>query len=565
MKGIMKSKTRFGKLNSDMVKKGVERAPHRSLLKALGLTDEEIDRPFIAVVNSWNEVVPGHIHLRTLSEAVKDGVRAAGGTPMEFNTIAICDGIAMGHEGMRYPLPSRELIADSIELMIEAHRFDAMVLISSCDKIVPGHLIAAARLNIPSIAVTGGPMLAGFHRGRRIDFANINEAVGQYRGGKISEEELYEIESHACPGPGSCAGLFTANTMACVTEALGMSLPGCAATPAVSSAKIMLARKSGARVLGLLAETVRPRDIMTEDAFRNAIMVDLALGGSTNAILHLQAIADELGVRLELNLFDELSRVIPHICNLSPAAPCFMEDLYRAGGVPAILKRLEPKLNLNVQTVSGRRLKDLVAGYQVRDESAVRPLSNPFHREGGIAVLRGNLAPKGAVVKQSAVSANMLSFQGAAVVFNSEEEAVDGIVKGKVREGCVVVIRYEGPKGGPGMREMLAPTSRIMGMGLGEKVALVTDGRFSGATRGPCIGHVCPEAAEGGPIAALVNGDIVQIDIPRRILNVKLTEEEIQSRLKGLKPKTKELGRSFLAKYRLLVQSTDTGGVLRYG
>lgn len=561
----MKSKTRFGKLNSDMVKKGVERAPHRSLLKALGLTDEEIDRPFIAVVNSWNEVVPGHIHLRTLSEAVKDGVRAAGGTPMEFNTIAICDGIAMGHEGMRYPLPSRELIADSIELMIEAHRFDAMVLISSCDKIVPGHLIAAARLNIPSIAVTGGPMLAGFHRGRRIDFANINEAVGQYRGGKISEEELYEIESHACPGPGSCAGLFTANTMACVTEALGMSLPGCAATPAVSSAKIMLARKSGARVLGLLAETVRPRDIMTEDAFRNAIMVDLALGGSTNAILHLQAIADELGVRLELNLFDELSRVIPHICNLSPAAPCFMEDLYRAGGVPAILKRLEPKLNLNVQTVSGRRLKDLVAGYQVRDESAVRPLSNPFHREGGIAVLRGNLAPKGAVVKQSAVSANMLSFQGAAVVFNSEEEAVDGIVKGKVREGCVVVIRYEGPKGGPGMREMLAPTSRIMGMGLGEKVALVTDGRFSGATRGPCIGHVCPEAAEGGPIAALVNGDIVQIDIPRRILNVKLTEEEIQSRLKGLKPKTKELGRSFLAKYRLLVQSTDTGGVLRYG
>jgi len=536
------------KLPSRLIKDGAERAPHRSLLRALGLSTRDITRPFIAIVNSWNEIIPGHIHLKRLAQAAKDGVRTAGGTPFEFNTIGICDGLAMGHQGMRYSLASREIIADSIEVMIKAHYFDAMVLISSCDKIVPGHLMAAARLDIPSIVVTGGPMMPGRFRGRSVDVMTVFEALGEFRKGRVTQNDLRELEKCACPGPGSCAGLFTANTMACLTEALGMSLPGCGAMHATDPAKERLAKESGRQIMALLREGVTPSDIMTERAFKNAVTVDMALGGSTNTVLHLSAIAQELGMRVTLDEFDRISRITPHICDLRPSGRYFMREFEKAGGVPALLKRLQSKLNLGVLTVTGKRLSEVIRKNRVLDDQIIRSLSDPIHAEGGIAILRGNLAPKGAVVKFSSVPVNMLRFKGPAVVFDSEEEAVRGI-EGKVEEGDVVVIRYEGPIGGPGMREMLIPSSLIVGMGLSDKVAVLTDGRFSGATRGPCIGHIAPEAAMNGPIAALKQGDIIEIDVPGRKLSVRLSSRVISQRQSNLKPRKRVvkgvLGRIF--------------------
>lgn len=536
------------KLPSSLIKDGPERAPHRSLLRALGLSTRDIARPFIAIVNSWNEIIPGHIHLKRLAQAAKDGVRTAGGTPFEFNTIGICDGLAMGHQGMRYSLASREIIADSIEVMIKAHYFDAMVLISSCDKIVPGHLMAAARLDIPSIVITGGPMMPGRFRGRSVDLMTVFEALGEFRKGRVTQNDLRELEECACPGPGSCAGLFTANTMACLTEALGMSLPGCGAMHATDPAKERLAKESGRQIMALLNEGLTPSDIMTEKAFKNAITVDMALGGSTNTVLHLSAIAQELGMRVTLDEFDRISRTTPHICDLRPSGRYFMREFEKAGGVPALLKRLQSKLNLGVLTVTGKRLSEVIRKNRVLDDQIIRPLSDPIHAEGGIAILRGNLAPKGAVVKFSSVPTNMLRFKGPAVLFDSEEEAVRGI-EGKVKEGDVVVIRYEGPTGGPGMREMLIPTSLIVGMGLSDKVAVLTDGRFSGATRGPCIGHIAPEAAMNGPIAALKEGDIIEIDVPGRRLSVRLSSRVISQRQSNLKPRKRAvkgvLGRIF--------------------
>ena len=536
------------KLPSRLIKDGPERAPHRSLLRALGLSARDITRPFIAIVNSWNEIIPGHIHLKRLAQAAKDGVRTAGGTPFEFNTIGICDGLAMGHQGMRYSLASREIIADSIEVMIKAHYFDAMVLISSCDKIVPGHLMAAARLDIPSIVITGGPMMPGRFRGRSVDLMTVFEALGEFRKGRVTQNDLRELEECACPGPGSCAGLFTANTMACLTEALGMSLPGCGAMHATDPAKERLAKESGKQIMALLNEGLTPSDIMTEKAFKNAITVNMALGGSTNTVLHLSAIAQELGMRVTLDEFDRISRTTPHICDLRPSGRYFMREFEKAGGVPALLKRLQSKLNLGVLTVTGKRLSEVIRKNRVLDDQIIRPLSDPIHAEGGIAILRGNLAPKGAVVKFSSVPTNMLRFKGPAVLFDSEEEAVRGI-KGKVEEGDVVVIRYEGPTGGPGMREMLIPTSLIVGMGLSDKVAVLTDGRFSGATRGPCIGHIAPEAAMNGPIATLKQGDIIEIDVPGRRLSVRLSSRVISQRQSNLKPRKRAvkgvLGRIF--------------------
>lgn len=527
-------------LRSEEVKRRPERSPHRSLLKALGLSDREIDeKPFIAVVNSWNEIVPGHVHLDRLAKAVKEGIWKAGGVPFEFNTIGICDGIAMGHEGMKYSLPSREIIADSIELMIEAHRFDGMVLIPSCDKIVPGHLMAAARLNIPAIVVTGGPMLPGYFRGREVDLIDVFEGVGMYRSGKISLEDLVELENEACPGCGTCAGMFTANTMACVTEALGMSLPGCATAHAVSAKKLRIARRSGELIVELVKRGIKPSDIMTREAFENAIRVDMALGGSTNTVLHIPAIARELGIELELEIFDEISRDTPHLCDMRPGGPYRLIDLDRAGGVPAVMKRLWDKLHLDALTVTMRTVGENIRNAVIRDEKVIRPLDNPVHPEGGIAVLKGSLAPEGAVVKQTAVQEDMMVFEGEARVFDSEEEAFRAIVNGEVEDGNVIVIRYVGPIGGPGMPEMLAPTSAVVGMGL--RVALVTDGRFSGGTRGPCVGHVSPEAALGGPIALVHDGDIIRIDIPRRRLDLMVDEEELQDRRRRWKPKERVL------------------------
>jgi len=540
-------------LRSNEIKRGVKRAPHRALLKAVGVTDSDMDKPFIAVVNSFTTVVPGHIHLDRIAEAVKAGVRSAGGLPFEFNTIAVCDGIAMGHEGMRYSLPSREVIADSVEIMVEAHRFDGMVLVTNCDKITPGMLMAAARLNVPSIVVTGGPMLAGILDGKKVSFASISEAVGKVIAGEMSEEELKRLEDVACPGCGSCSGMFTANTMACITEALGMSLPGCATALAASALKLRIAKESGERILELLREDLKPSDVMTDKAFENAIAVDMALGGSTNAVLHLSAIAGEVGIPLPLSLFDEISRRVPHLCNMIPSGPYALEDLEAAGGIPALMKELSPLLHLDAVTVTGKTIEKNIEGARVLNAEVIRPLSNPVHKGGGIAVLRGNLAPKGSVVKTAAVSSQMLVHKGPARIFDSEEEAMNAIVGRKIERGDVVVIRYEGPKGGPGMREMLSPTATISGMGLSDSVALVTDGRFSGATRGPCIGHVSPEAAEGGPIAALRDEDLIEINIPKRILRVELKDEEIKNRLRSWKPRSPKVKRGYLLRYSSLL------------
>ncbi|MCX8205378.1 MAG: dihydroxy-acid dehydratase [Candidatus Nezhaarchaeota archaeon] len=546
------------------VKEGLERAPHRALLRALGLSTGDMDKPFVAIVNSYSEVVPGHLHLRELAEAVKQGVRQAGGVPFEVNTIAICDGLAMGHAGMRYSLPSREVIADSVELVVEAHRFDGAVFITNCDKITPGMLMAAARLNLPSIFVTGGPMRSGVFRGRRVGLASVFEGVGMVKAGLMSVEELAELEASACPGPGSCNGMFTANTMACLTEAMGMSLPGCATAHAGTARKVEVARLSGARVVEMVREGLRARDIMTREAFLNAIAVDLALGGSTNTALHLPAIAREAYVELSLEDFDEVSRKVPQLCSMVPGGPHTMEDLDEAGGVQALMAELKPLLNLDVLTVTGRKLRDLLSVAKVRSYEVIRPLTSPVSPTGGMVVLKGSLAPRGSIVKTAALPREAWRFKGEARVFDGEEACVEALMRGEVEEGEALVIRYEGPRGGPGMREMLQATAMVAGMGLAGKVALITDGRFSGATRGLCVGHVSPEAAEGGPIALVEEGDPVVIDVWGRRLDLEVGEEELKRRRASWKPTPRQLpSRSYLARYARQVSSASEGAVLK--
>jgi len=537
-------------LRSDEIKLGIEKAPHRALLKSLGLQEDDIAKPFIGIANSYTSIVPGHIHLRTLGEAVKEGVLSAGGTPFEFNTIAVCDGLAMGHEGMRYSLPSREIIADSVEIMLQAHRLDGLVMISNCDKVTPGMLMAAARVDIPAIMVTGGPMAAGRLHGRKISYSSVPEALGEVVAGKMAEKELLELENNACPGCGSCSGMFTANTMACLTEALGMSLPYCGTSLATSAFKVRLARATGKQIIKLVNENVKPSSILTKEAFENAISVDMALGGSTNSVLHLPAIAKEAGLTLPLSMFDEIGRKVPHLSSMIPSGTNALEDLDSAGGVPAVMKQLESLLHLNLPTVSGRTIGENIKDAQVLDAAVIHSLANPVHKEGGIAILTGNLAPKGAVIKTAGVSPNMLKHTGPAKIYDSEKEAITAIRAKAVKPGDVVVIRYEGPKGGPGMPEMLIPTATIAGMGLSESVALITDGRFSGATRGGCIGHVAPEAFDGGPIAVLKNGDTITIDIPNRILKVELTEKELNARLAAWTPRPPKITKGILSRYK---------------
>lgn len=531
------------------IKEGTERAPHRALLKALGLTDNDMSKPFIGIANSYTNLVPGHIHLRTLGEAVKEGILAAGGQPFEFDTIAVCDGIAMGHQGMRFSLPSREIIADSVEIMTQAHRLDGLVLVTNCDKVTPGMLMAAARMDIPAIVLTGGPMAAGKLDGKKVSYSNVPEALGQVVAGKLSKDELTRLENSACPGCGSCSGMFTANTMACMTEALGMSLPYCATSLANSSHKLRLAKETGERIVGLVKSNVKPSTILTQKAFENAIAVDMALGGSTNTVLHLTAIAKEAGLTLPLKTFDEIGRKVPHLSSMIPSGVYAIEDLDAAGGVPAVMHELLDFLHLEQPTVSGYTVGENIKDARVKDANVIHPLSDPVHKEGGLAILTGNLAPKGAVVKTAAVSQKMQKHSGPAKVFDSENEAIAAIRGQQIKPDDVVVIRYEGPRGGPGMPEMLFPTATIAGMGLSESVALITDGRFSGATRGPCIGHVAPEAFEGGPIAVLRDGDIITIDIAKRSLNVELSEQELNSRLAQWKPRPPKITKGYLSRY----------------
>jgi dihydroxy-acid dehydratase len=536
-------------LRSDEIKLGTEHAPHRALLKSLGLEDDDIAKPFIGIANSYTSIVPGHVHLRTIAEAVKEGILSAGGTPFEFNTIAVCDGLAMGHEGMRYSLPSREIIADSVEIMMQAHRLDGLVMISNCDKVTPGMLMAAARLDIPAIMVTGGPMAAGRLDGKKLSYASLPEALGQVVAGKMNEKELTRLENAACPGCGSCSGMFTANTMACMTEALGMSLPYCGTSLATSAFKLRLAKQTGKRIVKLVHDDVKPSTILTRDAFENAISVDMALGGSTNTVLHLPAIAKEAGFTLSLALFDEIGRKVPHLSSMIPSGVNALEDLDAAGGVPAVMNEIKGLLHLNLPTVSGKTIGNNIKAAKVLDPEVIHPLTNPVHKEGGIAILTGNLAPKGSVIKTAGVSPKMQKHTGPAKVYDSEKEAIISIRAKEVKPGDIVVIRYEGPKGGPGMPEMLIPTATIAGMGLSESVALITDGRFSGATRGPCIGHVAPEAFEGGPIAVLKNGDSITIDIPNRILKVELSEKELKARLAEWKPRKPKVAKGILSRY----------------
>ena len=537
-------------MRSDQIKKGTEKAPHRALLKSLGLQDDDMAKPLIGVANSYTNIVPGHIHLRIIGEAVKEGILSAGGTPFEFDTIAVCDGIAMGHDGMRYSLPSREIIADSVEIMLQAHSLDGLVMISNCDKVTPGMLMAAARVNIPSIMVTGGPMAAGRHRGKKISYAAMPEAIGQVAAGKMSEEELLEMETEACPGCGSCSGMFTANTMACLTETLGMSLPYCGTSLATSAFKLRLARATGKQIIKLIKDDLKPSLILTKEAFENAIAVDMALGGSTNTTLHLPAIAKEAGLTLPLSTFDEIGRKVPHLCSMIPSGSYALEDLDAAGGVPAVMSELKSLLNLKLPTVSGKTVGENIKDAVVLDREVIHSLTNPVHNEGGIAILTGNLAPKGSVIKTAGVSPKMQKHTGPAKVYDSEKEALTAIRGNEIKPGDVVVIRYEGPRGGPGMPEMLFPTATIAGMGLSESVALITDGRFSGATRGGSIGHVAPEAFEGGPIAALKNGDIITIDIPNRTLKVELSDKELKARLAAWKPRELKIKKGILSRYK---------------
>lgn len=550
-------------MRSDVITKGANRAPHRSLLKSLGLTDEEMKRPIIGIAGSYNEIIPGHMHLRTIIDAVKAGIRNAGGIPMEFGTIGVCDGIAMGHAGMKSSLPTREIIADSVEAVASGMPFDGIVMIPNCDKVVPGMLMAAGRLNIPTIFVSGGAMLAGLVGGKRVGLSNVFEDVGRFENGKITEADLLESENHACPTCGSCSGMYTANTMNCLTEALGMGLPGNGTIPAVFSERIRLAKDAGFKIMELVQNDIKARDIMTRAAFLNAVAADMALGGSSNTALHLPAIAYETGVELTLDDFNDISAKVPHLCLLSPAGPDFIEDLYRAGGVTAVMKELAEHglISTSCMTVANKTQAELMENVRVKDRNVIRSFDNPFHKTGGIAVLKGNIAKNGCVVKEGAVADEMLVHSGPAKVFNSEEEASAAILGKKIVAGDVVIIRYEGPKGGPGMREMLAPTAAIAGMGLDKQVALITDGRFSGATRGASIGHVSPEAAEGGALAIVKDGDIIEINIPARTLNVKVSEEEIAKRFEGWTPVVKEVNSKYLAKYAKLVTSADKGAV----
>ncbi len=548
-------------MKSDAIKKGIERASHRSLLYALGCTREEMDKPFIGVVNSFTEIVPGHIHLRDIAEAVKAGVREGGGVPFEYNTVAICDGIAMNHTGMKYSLPSRELIADTVEVMAEAHAFDALVFIPNCDKIIPGMLMAAVRLNLPSIFVSGGPMLAGYMDGKKIDLNTVFEGIGALTGGKISEEDLVRIEQHACPGCGSCAGMFTANTMNCLTEALGMGLPGNGTVPAVDARRLGLARQAGRQVMKLLADDIRPDGIIDTDAIHNAFTLDMALGGSTNSVLHLMAIATEAGIDFNLSMINDISKKTPYLSSLRPAGPHHIEDLYKAGGIPAVMAELKDLLKLKSNTVTGKTLGENLSGVKTLDREVVRSVKTAHSATGGLALLFGNLAPDGAVVKKAAVAAEMMTHRGPARVFDSEEDATKAIMGKQIKPGDVLVIRYEGPKGGPGMREMLTPTSLITGIGLEKEVALITDGRFSGATRGASIGHVSPEAAARGPIAAVKEGDIISIDIPDNKLNVELDDREINDRLAALPAFEPRIKTGYLARYIEKVTSASTGAV----
>lgn len=551
-------------MNSEHVREGVQSAPHRSLFNALGYTKEEMRKPMIGVVCSYNEIVPGHINLDKIAEAVKMGIAEAGGMPVEFPAIAVCDGIAMGHTGMKYSLVTRDLIADSTECMARAHQFDGLVMIPNCDKNVPGLLMAAARVNIPTVFVSGGPMLAGKVRGEKRSLSSMFEAVGEYEAGKINMEELKLYEENVCPTCGSCSGMYTANSMNCLTEVIGMGLPGNGTIPAVYSARIRLAKMAGYAIMDMIEKNIRPRSIMTEAAFRNALTVDMALGCSTNTMLHLPAIAHECGIELKVENANEISAKTPNLCHLAPAGYAYMEDLNEAGGVYAVMKELSKKnlLNLSGITVTGKTMEENIAHARNKDEEIIRPIDKPFMPIGGIAVLKGNLAPDTGVVKRSAVAPEMMVHEGPARVFDCEEDAIAAIKGGKINPGDVVVIRYEGPKGGPGMREMLNPTSAIVGMGLGSTVALITDGRFSGASRGAAIGHVSPEAAVGGPIALIEEGDIISIDIPNYSLNVKLSDEELEKRRKAWKPKKRPDLDGYLVRYRALVTSGNRGAIL---
>jgi dihydroxy-acid dehydratase len=547
---------------SSRVTKGIQRTPHRALMKATGLIDEELGHPIVGLANSWSELIPGHIHLRAISEAVKAGVRMAGGTPLEFNTIGICDGIAMGHEGMRSPLVSREIIADSVEVVARAHAFDAMVFISSCDKIEPGMVMSSLRVNVPSIFVTGGPMLCGIVRGKRLTLDTSFEGVGSYMAGRMNDAELKEIEEYACPGAGSCAGLYTANTMACMIEAMGLSLPGGSTIPAVDARRVRLAKKSGMAVLELFRKGIKPSDIVTAQSIRNAIAVDVAMGGSSNAVLHLMAIAREAGVALSLDDFDSISRQTPQIVDMMPAGKVAVEDLDRSGGVQAIMKQLAKSqlIDGNCLTVTGHRVRENLKSAEAWGDT-IHEVNKPVRPTGALAILRGNLAPDGAVIKTAGLKKSF--FRGKALVFNCEEDGLKAANAGKIGKGTVVTIRYEGPKGGPGMREMLSLTSIILGMGLGEDVALITDGRFSGATHGLMVGHISPEAAEGGPIAVLQDGDSITIDIDQRKLEVDLSEKELKSRLGTWSPPKEKYTAGALYRYSKMVTSASTGAVLK--
>jgi dihydroxy-acid dehydratase len=553
-------------MRSDLMKKGIERAPHRSLLKAIGYTDEEIRRPLIGVGHAQNEIIPGHVHLDRILEAVKTGIRMAGGTPISFGTIGVCDGIAMNHQGMKYSLASREIIADSVEIMAQAHPFDALVLIPNCDKVTPGMMMAMLRVNIPALMVSGGPMLTGRFQGKDVHLVSVFEGVGRVKAKTMSEEELEELEDAACPGCGSCAGMFTANSMNCLAEAIGLALPGNGTIPAVAAARIRLAKEAGMAIMNLLDQDIKPRDIATNEAFENAIAVDMALGCSTNTVLHVPAIAHEAGIDLPLTHFNEVSRKTPHVCSLIPGGPHSLQQLDEAGGVPAVMHELlstEDGLNLNVMTATGKTLKENLAKIKVRDREVIKPVDAPYHKEGGIAILYGNLAPDGAVVKQSAVVDEMMVHSGPARIYNSENEAQEAILGGRINPGDVVVIRYCGPKGGPGMPEMLSPTSAIIGMGLGGSVALITDGRFSGGTQGACLGHVSPEAAVGGPIGLIVEGDTISINIPERIISFEVEEDELASRRAAWQPPEPKITSGYVARYAKQVTSGSTGAILK--
>ncbi|MCC6544168.1 MAG: dihydroxy-acid dehydratase [Nitrospirae bacterium] len=553
-------------MRSDTIKKGFERAPHRSLLKACGLKDEDFDKPFIGVVNSYIDIIPGHVHLQEFGRIVKEEIRKAGGVPFEFNTIGVDDGIAMGHKGMLYSLPSRELIADSVETMAQAHMLDGLVCIPNCDKIVPGMIMGATRVNIPTIFVSGGPMAAGrTSKGKVVDLISVFEGVGEFRAGRISETELKDIEDHGCPTCGSCSGLFTANSMNCLMEALGIALPGNGTALATSGEREDLIRRAAKQIIALIKADLKPRDIVTKGAIDNAFALDLAMGGSTNTILHTLAIAWEAGINYDLNRINELSARVPNICRVSPSSQWHIEDVHYAGGVSAILKELskvDGVLDLGQKSVTLKSIGENIDGVVLKDKEVIRPVENAYSKDGGLAILFGNLAPEGAVVKTAGVAPVMLRHEGPAIVFESQEEACAGILEGKVKEGHVVIIRFEGPKGGPGMQEMLAPTANIMGMGLGDKVALITDGRFSGGTRGACIGHVSPEAAEGGPIALIKDGDIISIDINKRVLDVKISEDELVRRRAEWKQPAPKIEKGWLGRYARMVTSGSKGAVL---